>query len=64
MIIIHNKKAEEILSEINARLERLEVKGDSVEHLFYIKLGMRQLFENSEQRNEDSDKKESQERKK
>lgn len=53
---IKNEKTKLIVGEILQRLELVEVKGDSVEHIYIIKKGLNQIFEKVEEVEEDSDK--------
>lgn len=46
---IRNPKARGIFGEIMARLDMIEVRGDSVEHLFLVKTGMKQILESVEE---------------
>lgn len=45
MLVIKEPKAQQLLIEIANRLDRLEVKGDSVEHLFRIKMAYKSIVE-------------------
>lgn len=44
------------VTEIVQRIEAIEVKGDSVEHLFRIKIALKQMFQSMEEIKEDGEK--------
>ena len=45
---IKNPKTKEIFLEILNRMDLVEVKGQSVEQLFLIRMGLKQLIDNME----------------
>lgn len=58
MFKIKNEKAKLIIGEIFSRIEFVEVRGDSVEHLYYIKTGLKQIFDSLEEIKEEKPKEE------
>jgi hypothetical protein len=52
MIIIKREDAKNIMIEIIKRLSEVEVKGESVEHLFMARVMLKQLLEASEEQQE------------
>lgn len=48
MLKIKAKNAMGIFREIMGRIDMIEVKGDSVEHLFFVRTGIKQLLDGAE----------------
>ena len=53
MILINREDAKNLLFEIMKRLSDVEVKGDSVEHLFMARVILKQIIDASEDYKED-----------
>lgn len=52
MILIKREDAKNIMLEIIKRLSEVEVRGDSVEHLFMARIMIKQLLDASEEQQE------------
>ncbi len=50
---LKNPKAKEIFAEIIGRMDFVEVKGESVEQLYMIRMGIKQLIQSMEVVNDD-----------
>ena len=56
MILIHREDAKNLLFEIMKRLSDVEVKGDSVEHLFMARVILKQVIDSSQDYKEEPKK--------
>lgn len=56
MFIIKEKDADKLFVEIVKRLDKLEVRGDSVEHLYLIRLALKKIIESIEEPKEQKEK--------
>lgn len=56
MILINREDAKNLLFEIMKRLSDVEVKGDSVEHLFMARVILKQVIEASQDYKEEQKK--------
>lgn len=58
MLVIKNDNARQIVLEISNHLANVEVKGDSVEHLYAARVILKQLFDSIENSVEENKTKE------
>jgi len=56
VFIIKEKDADKLFVEIVKRLDKLEVRGDSVEHLYLIRLALKKIIESIEEPKEQKEK--------
>jgi len=49
MLVVREKTAKNLFIEMANRLDLVEVKGDSVEHLFRIKMALKKIVESIEE---------------
>jgi len=53
-----DNEAKEIVIQIDAKLNMMEVKGDSVEHLFFARKLLKQLFDSFKEVKEETEEEE------